>query len=52
MTDQIIAHTDLAAGGETVEVIFTVPEETGDYPFICSFPGHFSAGMTGTLAVE
>lgn len=52
MTDQIIAHTDLAAGGEAVEVTFTVPGKTGDYPFICSFPGHYAAGMEGTLKVQ
>lgn len=50
--DEVIAHTGLAAGGESVEVTFTVPEQTGDYPFICSFPGHFAAGMEGTLVVE
>ncbi|MDR8394561.1 plastocyanin/azurin family copper-binding protein [Aliifodinibius sp. S!AR15-10] len=52
LTDQIIAHTPLAGGGETVEITFTVPEETGDYTYICSFPGHFAAGMKGTLIVE
>ena len=52
MTDQIIAHTDMAAGSETVEVTFTVPEETGDYPYLCSFPAHFTAGMKGTLNVK
>ncbi len=52
MTDQIIAHSELAVGGETVEVAFTVPEKTGDYPFLCSFPGHYAAGMEGTLNVE
>lgn len=52
MEDQIIAHTDMAAGGETVEVTFTAPEETGDYEYICSFPGHYSGGMAGTLTVE
>ena len=26
LEDQIIAHTDLAAGGETVEITFTAPE--------------------------
>lgn len=51
-TGDIIAHTDLAAGGETVEVTFTVPEETGSYDYLCSFPGHFAAGMKGTLNVE
>lgn len=49
---QVIAMTDLAGGGETVEVTFTVPEEKGNYTFICSFPGHFLAGMKGTLTVE
>lgn len=52
LSDQIIAHTELAGGGETVEVTFTVPEETGDYPYLCSFPAHFSAGMKGMLNVE
>ncbi len=52
LEDQVIAATDLAGGGETVEVTFTVPEEKGNYTFICSFPGHFLAGMKGTLTVE
>lgn len=51
-TDDIIAYTGLAAGGETVEVTFTVPEETGNYEYLCSFPGHFTAGMRGTLNVQ
>lgn len=50
--DAIIAATDLAGGGETVEVTFTVPEEEGDYEFICSFPGHYTAGMKGVLTVK
>jgi len=51
-TDEVIAHVPMTAGGETDEVTFTVPEETGDYTFICTFPGHFSAGMKGTLKVQ
>ena len=50
--ENIIAHTDLAAGGETVEVTFTVPEQTGEYDYLCSFPGHFSADMRGQLIVQ
>jgi azurin len=50
--DQIIAATGLAGGGETVEVTFTVPEEPGNYEYICSFPGHFQAGMKGVLTVK
>lgn len=52
LEDQVIAATDLAGGGETVEVTFTVPEAKGDYTYICSFPGHFLGGMKGTLTVE
>lgn len=51
-TNDIIAYTGLAADGETVEVTFTVPEETGSYEYLCSFPGHFTAGMRGTLNVQ
>lgn len=50
--DAVIAATDLAGGGETVEVTFTVPETEGDYEFICSFPGHYAAGMKGVLTVK
>ncbi|MDX1637043.1 MAG: plastocyanin/azurin family copper-binding protein [Balneolaceae bacterium] len=52
MTDSILAETGLAGGGETVSVTFTVPETPGEYEYICSFPGHFAAGMRGTLVVE
>ncbi len=51
-TDSIVAQTGLAAGGETTSVTFTAPEEPGEYDYICTFPGHFSAGMRGTLVVE
>jgi azurin len=52
MQDQIVAQTGLAAGGETTEVTFTVPEEPGTYDYICTFPGHYLAGMTGDFIVE
>lgn len=52
MTDQIIAYTAMASGGETVEVTFTAPTKPSKYMFICTFPGHFLAGMKGTLTVE
>lgn len=52
LKDQVIAATDLAGGGETVEITFTVPEEAGSYEYICSFPGHFYAGMKGMLVVK
>ncbi len=37
----IIAHTKLLGPGEEDAVTFTLPD-TGAYPFVCSFPGHFA----------
>ncbi len=50
--DRVLAYTDLAGGGETVEVTFTVPNTPGDYEYVCSFPGHFYGGMKGVLTVK
>jgi azurin len=50
--DQVIAATALAGAGETVEVTFKVPNAAGKYPFLCTFPGHFQAGMRGDLIVK
>lgn len=50
--DEIFALTGLTAGGQTEEVVFTVPEQAGEYDYICSFPGHFAAGMKGKLVVS
>ena len=47
---QVLAATPLAGPGETVEATFKVPAP-GKYDFICSFAGHFAAGMKGTLVV-
>jgi len=52
LKNQVLAFTPLAGGGETVETVFKVPAETGEYPYLCSFPGHFQIGMRGTLTVK
>lgn len=52
LKDQVLATTALAGAGETVEVTFRAPKVPGEYPFVCSFPGHFQAGMRGTLTVK
>lgn len=52
MDDQVIAATGMVAGGESDTVTFTAPEEPGDYEYICTFPGHFMAGMKGVLTVK
>ena len=49
--DAVIAHTPIAPPGETVSVTFTVPEETGEYGYLCTFPGHW-ATMQGTMYVK
>lgn len=48
----VIAATALAGPRETVEVTFTLPSRTETYGFICTFPGHYTLGMTGTLTVR
>lgn len=52
MMTSVIARTALAGPGEQVQVTFTVPETPGDYPFVCTFAGHYQAGMKGTLIVK
>ncbi len=44
-----LAHTPLAKPGGTAEVTFTAPAP-GDYPYICTFPGHYMM-MKGVLTV-
>jgi azurin len=48
----ILANTKLAGGGETVEVTFDAPKEPGEYTYLCTFPGHYLAGMKGVLVVK
>ena len=47
---QILAKTKMIGGGEEAEVSFTAPAP-GEYPFLCTFPGHFAV-MNGRLIVE
>jgi azurin len=49
--DAILAYTPMSKPGETVSVTFPVPEETGEYGYLCTFPGHW-ATMQGTMIVE
>ena len=52
LKDQVFVASALAGGGETVTVEFTAPAKPGKYMFMCTFPGHFASGMTGTLIVK
>jgi azurin len=46
----IIAHTPLTKPGQTDTITFDAPA-AGDYPYICTFPGH-SVLMKGTLTIK
>jgi azurin len=51
MKDQVLAASTLAGPGETVEATVKIPA-AGSYPFVCTFPGHFAAGMRGTIVAK
>lgn len=52
MANKIIARTELVAGGEAKSVTFKAPKQPGEYTYICTFPGHYAAGMVGILTVK
>jgi uncharacterized cupredoxin-like copper-binding protein len=47
----MIAHTALLAPGGSETIEFTAPA-AGTYSFICTYPGHYGAGMKGVLTVN
>jgi azurin len=49
--DQVIAASRMAGAGETVWVTFKAPAVPGNYTYLCTFSGHFQAGMKGILTV-
>jgi azurin len=46
----VLAHTKLTKPGASNSVTFDAPP-AGDYPFICTFPGHYTL-MKGTLTIK
>jgi azurin len=48
---EVLFATPLVNGGETFQLNFKAPSKRGEYPFICSFPGHWRM-MKGILKVE
>ena len=47
---QVLFHTRLVNPNESVTLTFQVPDEPGEYPFVCTFPGHWRI-MNGTMKV-
>ena len=48
---RIIASTKMVNPHEKQTIEFTAPEESGDYPFVCTFPGH-ALVMNGVMSVN
>ncbi|GAB3225379.1 ThuA domain-containing protein [Spirosoma arcticum] len=48
---EVLAATKLVNPGEAYTLEFTAPTKPGDYPFICTFPGHWRI-MQGIMRVE
>jgi glucose/arabinose dehydrogenase/azurin len=50
-SDMVLFATKQIPGGQKVEKKFTAPSQPGNYPYICSFPGHWAI-MRGVMVVE
>ncbi len=50
-TPDVVASSPIVQPYETFELTFTVPDEPGEYMFICTIPGHWRV-MQGTFIVE
>jgi azurin len=48
---QVIASTGIVDPEEEETLVFVTPETTGDYPFLCTVPGHWKT-MNGIMKVE
>ncbi|WP_395742955.1 plastocyanin/azurin family copper-binding protein [Prosthecobacter sp.] len=46
----ILAHTKLVQPNQSDTIEFTAPAEAGDYPYMCTFPGHWLL-MRGVMHV-
>ena len=47
-----LASTKLLGPGEQDTATFTAPAAAGQFPFLCSYPGHAQVGMRGVLIVD
>ena len=52
LDNEVLAHTKLLGPKESDTITFKAPTEPGNYDYLCTFPGHFQAGMHGTLVVQ
>ncbi|WP_395717104.1 LamG-like jellyroll fold domain-containing protein [Prosthecobacter sp.] len=50
-SDDVIAYTDMTNPKAEFVIHLTAPKEKGDYPYLCTFPGHWMV-MNGVMKVE
>lgn len=50
-SDDVIAYTDMTNPKAEFVIHLTAPKAKGDYPYLCTFPGHWMV-MNGVLKVE
>lgn len=48
---RVLAATKTIAPHGKEEIVFTAPTEPGEYPYVCTFPGH-AAAMNGVMQVR
>lgn len=47
---KVLQASKLVPPGQKLQIAFTAPAEPGEYPYVCTFPGHWRR-MVGTLLV-
>ena len=50
-TDKVLIHTSLLQPRTSETIYFTAPAKEGTYPFICTYPGHYTI-MKGEMKVS
>ncbi|MDX1639276.1 MAG: plastocyanin/azurin family copper-binding protein [Balneolaceae bacterium] len=49
-SDNVLYHTSLLEVGNSESIFFTAPGKPGEYPYVCTFPGHWQT-MQGVMTV-
>ena len=49
-TTAVLFSTGLVQSKDSATLTFVSPHEAGDYPYLCTFPGHWRV-MQGTMVV-
>ncbi|MGV3482928.1 MAG: DUF6797 domain-containing protein, partial [Planctomycetaceae bacterium] len=50
-SDHVLFHTDIVSPSERQAIYFHAPAKPGNYPFLCTFPGHWMV-MNGVMVVK